>query len=49
MKRAQLVTGLVLVALVVLTAVVAVFWTPFDPIRVVPGQRAMILPGSLAW
>lgn len=41
MKRAQLVTGLVLVALVVLTAVVAVFWTPFDPIRVVPGQRLL--------
>jgi peptide/nickel transport system permease protein len=39
MKRAQLITGLVLVALVVLTAAVSVFWTPFDPIRVVPADR----------
>ena len=41
MKRAQLVAGLVLVALVVVTAVVSLFWTPFDPIRVVPGQRLL--------
>ncbi|MFT4109741.1 ABC transporter permease [Propionicimonas sp.] len=39
MKRAQLVIGIVLVALVVVTAVVSLFWTPFDPIRVVAGQR----------
>ena len=44
MKRAQLVTGLVLVAAVVATAIVAVFWTPFDPIRVVAGQR-LLPPG----
>ncbi len=41
MKRAQLVTGIVLVSLVVVTAVVSVFWTPFDPLRVVPGQRLL--------
>jgi len=40
-KKAQLVAGLVLVALVVITAIVAVFWTPFDPIRVVPSQRLL--------
>lgn len=39
MKRAQLVTGIVLVALVVLAAVVSLFWTPYDPIQVVPGAR----------
>lgn len=44
MKRAQLVAGVVLVALVVVTAVVSAFWTPFDPIRVVPGQR-LLPPG----
>ncbi|MCC6496819.1 MAG: ABC transporter permease [Propionibacteriaceae bacterium] len=44
MKRAQLVTGIALVALVVVTAVVSAFWTPFDPIRVVPGQR-LLPPG----
>ncbi len=41
MKRAQLVIGLVLVGLVVMTAVVSVFWTPFDPLRVVAGQRLL--------
>lgn len=41
MKRAQLVTGMVLIALVVITGVVSIFWTPFDPIRVVPGQRLL--------
>ncbi|MCA0294935.1 MAG: ABC transporter permease [Actinobacteria bacterium] len=41
MKRAQLVIGLVLVGLVVVTAVVSIFWTPFDPVRVVPGQRLL--------
>ncbi|HAM43904.1 MAG TPA: peptide ABC transporter permease [Propionibacteriaceae bacterium] len=44
MKRAQLVAGLVLVALIVITAVVSVFWTPFDPIRVVPSER-LLPPG----
>jgi peptide/nickel transport system permease protein len=41
MKRAQLFTGVVLVALVVVTAIVAAFWTPFDPLRVVTGQRLL--------
>jgi peptide/nickel transport system permease protein len=41
MRRAQLVIGLVLVSMVVATAVVSVFWTPFDPLRVVPGQRLL--------
>lgn len=45
MKKAQLVTGLVLVGLVVVAAVVSLFWTPFDPIRVVPGSR--LAPPSL--
>lgn len=44
MKRAQLIIGLVLVGLVVITAVVAVFWTPFDPIQVVPADR-LLPPG----
>ncbi len=39
MKRAQLLTGIVLVAGVLLTAAVSIFWTPFDPIQVVAGQR----------
>lgn len=41
MKRAQLATGLALVTLVVVTAIVSVFWTPFDPIRVVPADRLL--------
>lgn len=41
MKRAQLVTGLVLVGCVVAAALVSLVWTPFDPIRVVPGQRLL--------
>jgi peptide/nickel transport system permease protein len=44
MKKVQLATGLVLVGLVVLAAVVSLFWTPFDPIRVVPGER-LLPPG----
>lgn len=44
MKRVQLVSGVVLVALVLVTALVSVFWTPFDPIRVVPGER-LLPPG----
>lgn len=39
MKRAQLLAGLVLVGAVVLIAVASLFWTPFDPIQVVPGAR----------
>ena len=41
MKRAQLIAGLTLVGLVVVTAIVSVFWTPFDPIRVVPADRLL--------
>ena len=41
MKRLQLVIGSVLVGLVVLAALVSVFWTPFDPIRVVPEDRLL--------
>ncbi|MFZ0528959.1 MAG: ABC transporter permease [Propionicimonas sp.] len=44
MKRAQLASGLVLVAGVMLTAIVSLFWTPFDPIRVVPSER-LLKPG----
>lgn len=44
MKKAQLIIGLILVGLVVGTAVVAVFWTPFDPIQVMPSER--LLPPS---
>lgn len=39
MKRVQLIVGVVLVALVVLVAVVSLFWTPFDPVQVVPADR----------
>ncbi|MDQ7992747.1 MAG: ABC transporter permease, partial [Propionicimonas sp.] len=41
MKRVQLATGITLVCLVLLAAVVSVFWTPFDPIRVVPQDRLL--------
>jgi peptide/nickel transport system permease protein len=41
MKRAQLLAGIVLAVLVVVVALVSVFWTPFDPLRVVPGQRLL--------
>lgn len=44
MKKAQLFLGVALVALVVLTAVVSLFWTPFDPLRVVPSER-LLPPG----
>ncbi|HRA75242.1 MAG TPA: ABC transporter permease [Propionicimonas sp.] len=44
MKRLQLWLGIALVAGVVLTAAVSLVWTPFDPIRVVPGQR-LLPPG----
>lgn len=45
MKRAGLWTGAVLVALVVVLALVSLVWTPFDPIRVMPGQT-MLKPGQ---
>ncbi len=39
MKKLQLITGIVLVAVVVLAAVVSFFWTPYDPLRVVGAER----------
>lgn len=42
MKRITLVVGAVLVGLVLLTAVVSLVWTPYDPIRVAPQQ--VLLP-----
>lgn len=44
MKRFTLLVGLVLVCGVVMTALVSLFWTPFDPIRVVPAD-ALLKPG----
>ena len=44
MKRFQLWCGVALVAAVVLAGVVALVWTPFDPIRVMPGEK--LLPPS---
>ena len=38
MRRANLVVGLVLVGLVLLTAAVSLVWTPYDPIRVDPAH-----------
>jgi len=37
----QLVIGGVLIAIVVLVAIVSVFWTPYDPTRSVAGERLM--------
>lgn len=42
MKRVQLITGLVLVALVTAMAMLSLVWTPFDPIRVVPSDRLLL-------
>lgn len=39
--RTTLLLGLVAVTLVVLLAVVSLFWTPFDPVRVDPGARLL--------
>lgn len=44
MKRFQLVAGLVLVGLVVASAIVSLFWTPFDPIQV-DGANRLQPPG----
>lgn len=41
MKRAGLWAGIVLVGCVVVVAVVALFWTPFDPLRVRPDVRLL--------
>jgi len=43
-KRFQLVVGLVLVGLVVASAIVSLFWTPFDPIQV-DGANRLRPPG----
>lgn len=39
MKKAQLIIGIVLVGIVIAAAVVSLFWTPYDPIRVVGADR----------
>ena len=44
MKRAGLWLGIVLVGWVVLVAIVALFWTPFDPLRIRPDSR-LLPPG----
>ncbi|MCA0252212.1 MAG: ABC transporter permease [Actinobacteria bacterium] len=44
MRRFQLWLGIALVALVVAAAVISLFWTPFDPLRVVPEKR-LLPPG----
>ncbi|HSN11022.1 MAG TPA: ABC transporter permease, partial [Propionibacteriaceae bacterium] len=38
MRRAGLWTGLVLVALVLLAALVSLVWTPYNPLQVQPSQ-----------
>lgn len=48
MRRASLVAGIVLVAGTVLTAVVSLFWTPYDPLAVVPADR-LLPPGPEHW
>ncbi|SDB85826.1 peptide/nickel transport system permease protein [Raineyella antarctica] len=48
MKRAALVIGLVLVAGTVLTALLSLAWTPYDPLAVVPANRLMG-PGPGHW
>lgn len=45
MRRLNLVLGVALVALVVLTALVSFAWTPYDPTRVDPSAR-LLPPGS---
>lgn len=46
MKRAGLVIGVVLVAVVAALAIIATVWTPYDPTLVVPSRR--LLPSSAA-
>lgn len=48
MRHASLLAGLVLVAATVLIAVVSLFWTPFDPLAVVPTDR-LLPPGPEHW
>ncbi len=40
-NRTSLYIGSTLVGIVVIMAVVSLFWTPFDPVRVVPADRSM--------
>lgn len=48
MKRASLVAGVVLVAVTVLTALLSMVWTPYDPLAVVPADR-LLAPGPDHW
>lgn len=48
MKRAALVTGVVLVSATVLTALLSLVWTPYDPLAVVPADRLQP-PGADHW
>ena len=48
MKRASLVAGVVLVAVTVLTALLSMVWTPYDPLAVVPADR-LLPPGPNHW
>ncbi|MGD7788010.1 ABC transporter permease [Propionibacteriaceae bacterium Y1700] len=45
MKRANLVAGIVLVGLVIVTALVSLLWTPYDPVRVDP-TAVLAPPGA---
>ncbi len=48
MKRASLVAGALLAALTLLTAVVSLLATPYDPVTVVPAAR-LLPPGPTHW
>lgn len=48
MKRASLVAGTVLVTITVLTALLSMVWTPYDPLAVVPSDR-LLAPGPDHW
>ena len=43
-RRINLIVGMSIVAVVVLTALVSFVWTPFDPVRVSPSER-LVAPG----
>lgn len=43
--NSQLFIGLALIAVVALAAAVSLFWTPYDPVRSVPGDR-LLFPGA---
>ncbi|WP_203566920.1 ABC transporter permease [Aestuariimicrobium ganziense] len=48
MRRASLVVGAVLVGLVLMVSLVGLVWTPYDPARVVPGDR-LLSPSATHW